>query len=108
LILLLGLLIGDLGLILAGIAALRNRHWDGWRAYSLLAVGLFPFVSILILHPSLLPAWINIPKSSQAELGFWLGGLFSLCWLAVGLALWVDNGRLALSGKQVLGSGMMQ
>lgn len=35
-------LISGIGLILAGVHAVRERRWSGWRRYAILAAGLWP------------------------------------------------------------------
>jgi len=75
------------GWLIAGIAVLRVRRWLGWRRYSPLCVGLFPFLSLLFLHPSLFPALVGLSNLGGVLLAHVIGGLFALCWLALGVAL---------------------
>ena len=81
------LLIGMAGLLLAGIAVLQARRWQGWHRYMPLLVGLYPFLSLLVLHGSLLPALLSISLPGRAQLAHGVGALFALCWLALGIAL---------------------
>ncbi len=81
------LLFGILGLLIAGVAVLRTRRWSGWRFYVPLLIGLYPLLSILLLHPSLLPSMVRITYSGRNQLGHWLGAFFFLCWHALGVAL---------------------
>lgn len=72
----LGAVLNSLGMILVGIASLRANIWTGWRRYSPLIVGLFPFVfmfPLVILTGARPPAMI---------------GLWGFPWLALGLAAW--------------------
>lgn len=63
------------GLILAGVAALRARRRDGWRRFTPLACGLFiPLV--------LLPSFALPGLASNYAIGLW-----GVCWLLLGLAL---------------------
>ena len=60
--------VGLSGLVLAGIAALRAQRWQGWRRYSPLLVGVYPFLSLLFLHPALFPALLEIPLQGRNQL----------------------------------------
>jgi len=91
--LLLVLLIGELGLLAAGFAVLRSKHWGGWRGYIILATGLVPLLGILLMHPSTLPTVITTLTSIRTQMGYWLGGLWSLGWLALGAALRSENSQ---------------
>lgn len=81
------LLFGILGLLIAGVAVLRTRRWSGWRLYLPLLLGLYPLLSILILHPSFLPSLVKISFSGLNQLSHWLAAFFFLIWLALGVAL---------------------
>ena len=90
-VLLILFLIGLSGLILAGIATLRVQRWQGWRRYSPLLVGVYPFFGLLFLHPSLIPALVEISKQGRTQLVYGMGMLFALCWLMLGIALRVET-----------------
>jgi hypothetical protein len=85
------LLSGISGLLVAGIASLLNQRWAGWRRYTPLLVGLYPVLCVLILYPPFLPSMNYFPLSSRNVLGQWLGALYPLCWLALGIALRVET-----------------
>lgn len=87
------LLFGLSGLLLAGFTVLRARHWRGWRRYIPLLIGLYPVLSILLLYPALLLPLVDISYSGRNELGHWLGALFFLGWLALGISLRADRGE---------------
>jgi hypothetical protein len=91
------LLFGLSGLLLAGIAVLRARRWRGWRRYIPLLIGLYPVLSIMLLYPALLPSVANISYSGRNELGHWLGALFFLAWLALGIALRRERGQAQIT-----------
>lgn len=90
LVLLIFLGAGILFLLAAGVAVLRARRWSGWRRFTPLAVGLLPVLSIPILLPSLLPELLNITVFGRQQLGHWVGALFGLAWLALGIAMRVE------------------
>jgi hypothetical protein len=94
LLLLLVLLGAGLVFLLAGgIAVARARVWTGWRRYSPLAVSLVPMLSILFLHPALIPALLGISVFGRNQLGHWIGAVFGFTWLALGLAMRVEAKR---------------
>jgi hypothetical protein len=82
-----------LGILAAGIAALRTRRWSGWHVYTPLAVGVVPFLSVLLLHPVFLPALAGISVFGRNQLGHWVGAAYLLAWLAFGLALRAESER---------------
>ena len=92
-VLLTALFIGWAGLLLASIIILRTGRWRGWHAYTPLLVGVFPLLSLLILHPSLLPEILDIPVSSRNQIAHGVGALFALCWLIFGIALRAESSR---------------
>lgn len=77
----------------AGVSVLRVRRWHGWRAYAPLAVGVVPFLGFLLLHPALFPALAGLSAFERVQLGHWVGGLYGLAWLALGLALRAEAER---------------
>ena len=85
--------VGLSGLVLAGIAAIRAQRWQGWHRYCPLLVGLYPFLSLLFLHPALFPALLEIPISGRNQLAHGIGALFALCWLMLGIALRAETGQ---------------
>ena len=86
-LLLMMLLVGLSGLLLAGIAALRTQRWQGWHRYSPLLVGLFPLFSLLFLHPSLLPSLMEISLPNRNRLAYLISAVFAFCWFLLGVAL---------------------
>ena len=63
------------GMILVGIAALRQRAWRGWRSFMPLLVGLYIY---LVLFPSLIITG-NPPENL---VGFW-----GVSWMLLGYAI---------------------
>lgn len=90
------------GLLLAGIAVLRGRRWQGWHRYSPLSVGLIPFLSLPILHPSFFPALVGISNLGRVLLTHVIGMLFALCWLALGIALRTEAGPSQRDTNEVI------
>jgi hypothetical protein len=73
-----GTLLTGLGLILVGVAMLRDGRWTGWRRFTPLACGLF---LLLIVVPALfMPGFVP-----HYALGAW-----GICWLLLGLAQLAD------------------
>ncbi|HUF40269.1 MAG TPA: hypothetical protein VMN57_17230 [Anaerolineales bacterium] len=87
---------GAVFMLAAGIAVLRAGVWRGWRRFSPLAVGLVPLLSVLLLHPALLPALLDISILGRNQLGHWVGAAFALAWLALGLAMRAESDRIEL------------
>lgn len=87
------LLSGISGLLVAGIASLLTLRWAGWRRYTPLFAGLYPVLCVLILYPLFLPSLIYLPLSTRNLLGQWLGAIYPLCWLVLGIALRVETGQ---------------
>ncbi len=75
-----GTLLTGLGMLLAGTAALRTRHWLGWRRYTPLICGLYVF-------GVLFPAAAIVQGPSFLALGGW-----GVCWLLFGVALRAEAG----------------
>lgn len=99
------LLFGILGLLLAGIAVLRTRRWSGWRLYIPLFLGLYPLLSITLLHPDFLPSLVSVSFSGRVQLGHWVGAIFFLLWLALGAALRIESSR---PGEEQFRAGELQ
>lgn len=78
----LGALLIGLGMILLGLASIRAKVWPGWRAYTPLLVGCFPF---LFMFPLLL-----ITGARPAA----MIGLWSIPWIMVGIAAWQRSNTL--------------
>lgn len=88
LLLLITLLFASLsGLVLAGIAVLRTQRWQGWHRYVPLLLGLYPFLSLLVLHPAFLPSLLPMTIMGRNLLAHGVGALFAMLWLALGWAL---------------------
>lgn len=73
-----------LGMVLAGIAALRARRWTSWRRFTPLACGLY---ILLVLLPVFAVSGPNYAVLT----------VFDLCWLALGAALWSSTASVAAS-----------
>jgi hypothetical protein len=71
----LGALTTGLGMLLAGIAIVRTRRWDGWHRFIPLLAGLYPFVA---MFPIL--AITGEPPLPMIT-------LWCLLWLLLGLAM---------------------
>ncbi len=72
-----------LGLILAGVAALRAGRWTGWHRFTLLACGLY--IPLVMLPSFALPG-----LAMNYAIGLW-----GVCWLLLGLALRAEATRAA-------------
>lgn len=77
----------------AGIAVLRAGAWTGWRRYTPLGVGLVPVLSVIALHPALLPALLDVSVFGRDQLGHWIGAVYGLTWLALGIAMRIEADR---------------
>jgi hypothetical protein len=61
------------GFLVAGIATLRARRWDGWRRFTPLSVGIFTTALLGLNSTKALPAGVAV---------------YGLCLLALGIALY--------------------
>ena len=68
-------LVGSLGLILAGIGAIRTRAWTSWRRFTPLIVGAYYFVVLL-------PVFIAVEVGNLWAITGW-----NICFILLGLAL---------------------
>jgi hypothetical protein len=72
-------LLSAIGLILAGIAVLRTRHWGGWHRFTPLLVGLW---SLIVLTPAVIAS-----GGPPAPLALWAIAGWELCWVLLGVAV---------------------
>ena len=72
----LGAFFTGLGMILVGIASVREKVWMGWKRYVPLVVGCFPFLFMF-------PLLIITGNRPAAVIGFW-----GIPWMALGIAAW--------------------
>lgn len=87
-------MVAAIGLVLAGIAVLRTRHWHGWHAFTPLLCGLFVFAVFL-------PVLIT-----QPDLFLWGIAGWSACFIPLGFALY-QQGATATTTTTVTGSGTL-
>lgn len=80
-----GLMIG-IGMLLVGVAVIQTNEWCTWRKYTPLVYGLYPLVLVFI-YPILeiLPIFVNGIDQILTIIAF-------VCWLLLGIALWVESG----------------
>ncbi|WP_395725195.1 hypothetical protein [Nakamurella sp.] len=71
-----GTVLIGIGMIAAGVGVLRAHRWTGWRRYTVLACGVYPFA---ILFPTF--AITGGPN-------FLALALWGVCWFVSALALW--------------------
>lgn len=76
-----GTVLLGVGMVLAGVGVLRHRQWGGWRRVVPLLCGLYPF---LVLFPVF---------AATGEPNFVVLSGWGVCWLAMGVSLWVEAGR---------------
>ena len=79
----LGALINAIGMILVGVASVRNRIWSDWKRYTPLLVGCFPFI---FMYPLLILTGARPPG---------MIGLWSVPYLLLGIAVWQRSKELA-------------
>jgi hypothetical protein len=82
-------LLMGLGMLLAGIAVLRTRHWLGWHQYTPLICGLYVFV---VLFPAFAIAFAIAEGVGFLALGGW-----GVCWLLLGAALRAEAGAVQVA-----------
>ena len=73
----LGALLCALGMILVGIAVLRNRVWTGCKRFTPLLVGTYPFVFMF-------PVVILMGTRPPIMIGLW-----GFTWILLGSAIWL-------------------
>lgn len=81
----LGAFLIGVGMILLGLASIKAKVWTGWKAYTPLLVGCFPF---LFMFPLLLLTGARPP----AMIGLW-----SCPWIIMGIAAWQRSNQLEVS-----------
>lgn len=79
----LGALLCALGMILVGIAVLRNRLWTGWKRFTPLIVGCYPFVFMF-------PILILTNTRPPVLIGFW-----GFTWILLGVAIWLRRKEIS-------------
>ncbi len=85
----LGALLCALGMILVGIAVLKNRMWTGWKRFIPLLVGLYPFIfmfPILIFTGTRPPVMI---------------GLWGFAWILLGIVIWLRHKELIKASNKI-------
>lgn len=74
-----GALITAVGMTLVGIAVLHARRWEGWRRFTPLLVGAYPFVAMF-------PFIFITDEPSYLAIAGW-----GLPWLLLGYAIWAST-----------------
>ncbi|MBA4116976.1 MAG: hypothetical protein H0X71_11220 [Rubrobacter sp.] len=72
----LGALITAVGMTLVGIAVLRAKRWGGWRRFTPLLAGIYPFVAMF-------PFIFVTGEPNELAIAGW-----GLLWLLLGYAIW--------------------
>lgn len=80
----LGALLTGLGMILAGIAIVRARRWDGWHRMIPLLAGLYPFIAMF-------PILAITGEPPNLMIALW-----GLLWLLLGTALHAEAGEAGM------------
>lgn len=86
----LGALLCALGMILVGIAVLRNRVWTGWKRFTPLLVGIYPFVFMF-------PVVILTGTRPPVMIGFW-----GFTWILLGIAIWFRRKEISVLTEQTI------
>lgn len=73
-----GAMVTAVGMTLVGIAVLRAKRWGGWRRYTPLLAGVYPFVAMF-------PFIFVTNEPSMLAISFW-----GLPWLLLGYAIYSD------------------
>ncbi|MDF7817601.1 hypothetical protein P1X15_08340 [Runella sp. MFBS21] len=81
----LGAFLSGLGMILVGIASIKEKIWTGWKRYVPLVVGCFPFLFMF-------PLLIVTGNRPAAVIGFW-----GIPWIILGIAAWQRVSEVKLS-----------
>jgi hypothetical protein len=81
----LGALLTGLGMVVAGIAIVRARRWDGWRRAIPLLAGLYPFVAMF-------PFFAITGEPPIPMIALW-----GLPWLVLGIALRAEAAAAAVA-----------
>ncbi len=85
-----GLLVG-LGMLPVGIAVLRQELWRGWRRSTPLLVGLCPL--LMVFAYPLLESSKVLYSGDGRSLDLGLTAFWFLCWIPLGIAIWVEAGQ---------------
>lgn len=78
----LGALLCALGMILIGIASIKTKMWTGWKRFTPLLIGLYPFI---FMFPMLIFTGTRPPV---------MIGLWGFPWLFLGIAIWLRRKEL--------------
>ncbi|MGH3087382.1 MAG: hypothetical protein ACRDSJ_08700 [Rubrobacteraceae bacterium] len=84
----LGAMITAVGMTLVGVAVLRARRWEGWRKFTPLVAGVYPFVGMF-------PFIFIANEPNILAIAVW-----GLAWLALGYALY-STPRSSTNPKEV-------
>lgn len=95
-----GLLAG-LGMLLVGIAIVQAQHWQGWRRYAPLFVGLYP-LAMVFAYP-LMESNPALTAGGSQDLDLVLTALWFICWLPLGIALWIEASQRQASQPKFAG-----
>lgn len=74
-----GALVTAIGMTLVGIAVLRAGRWSGWRRYTPLIAGVYPFVGMF-------PFIFISEEPNMVAIALW-----GIAWAAFGCALYLEN-----------------
>lgn len=77
----LGAVITAVGMTLVGVAVLRARRWEGWRRFTPLVVGLYPFAAMF-------PFIFISDEPNMLAIALW-----GVPWLLLGCALYAAKSR---------------
>ena len=81
----LGALLNALGMLLISFAGFKTKVWSGWKRYTPLITGIFPFVFMFPL--------VIITKNRPAfMIGFW-----GIPWILLGIAAWQRSKEISTS-----------
>lgn len=72
----LGAFLTGLGMILVGVASIKEKVWTDWKRYVPLVVGCFPFLCMF-------PLLIITGQRPAAIIGFW-----GIPWIVLGIVAW--------------------
>jgi hypothetical protein len=75
----LGAFLNGLGMLLVGYASIKATIWTGWKRYTPLIAGLFPFVFMF-------PLRFLTGARPAAVIGFW-----GFAWILLGIASWLRS-----------------
>ena len=88
----LGAMVTALGMLLAGVAVLRAGRWAGWRRFTPLVAGLYPFLAMF-------PLFAATGERPTVMVALWGGA-----WLLLGVALHVEAQGRGLERRRPVGT----